>query len=154
MIIPKDERSAGATEAGVPEFMDFMMLDQPAGRCRCAADWRGSTKNANSRFNTAFRACTEPQRTAILDDISGLEPPSPDLSHGVAFFRSFRDLTATGFWSSKIGIEDLQFTGNVFVTDWKGCPGSLAETRPRIRPQKTTAEERQQNSVLVCVNHG
>ena len=30
LIIPKDERSGSATDAGVPEFMDFMMIDQPA----------------------------------------------------------------------------------------------------------------------------
>ncbi len=46
----------------------------------------------------------------------------PTCSHGIAFFRSFRDLVATGFWTSKIGIDDLQFIGNVFVMDWKGCP--------------------------------
>ena len=81
-----------------------------------------ASKESNSRFNINFRASTEAQRTAILDDISGLEPPSPDLSHGIAFFRSFRDLVATGFWTSKIGIDDLQFNGNVFVMEWKGCP--------------------------------
>jgi hypothetical protein len=79
-------------------------------------------QECNSRFNTTFRASTDAQRTAILDDISGLEPPSPDLSHGTAFFRSFRDLVATGFWTSRIGIADLQFSGNVFVMEWKGCP--------------------------------
>jgi len=106
IIIPKDERSVGAGEAGVPQFMDFMMLDQ----------------ECNSRFNTTFVASTDVQRTAVLDDISGLEPPSPDLSHGIAFFRSCRDLVATGFWTSKAGIADLQFTGNVFVAEWNGCP--------------------------------
>ena len=122
LIIPKDERSAGATEAGVPQFMDFMMLDQPARQVPMRGGLAWLDQESNSRFNTTFRASTEAQRTAILDDISGLEPPSPELSHGIAFFRSFRDLVATGFWTSKIGIEDLQFTGNVFVMDWKGCP--------------------------------
>ncbi len=79
-------------------------------------------QESNSRSNTTFRASTDAQRTAILVDISGLEPPTPDLSHGIAFFRSFRDLVATGFWTSKIGIADLQFSGNVFVMEWKGCP--------------------------------
>ena len=122
LIIPKDERSGGAIEAGVPQFMDFMMLDQPARQVPMRGGISWLDQEANSRFNTTFRASTEPQRTAILDDISGLEPPSPDLSHGIAFFRSFRDLVATGFWTSKIGIADLQFSGNVFVMEWKGCP--------------------------------
>ena len=122
IIIPKDERSAGATEAGVPQFIDFMMLDQPTRQIPMRGGLAWLDQESNSRFNTTFRASTDAQRTAILDDISGLEAPSPDLSHGIAFFRSFRDLVATGFWTSKIGIDDLQFTGNVFVMDWKGCP--------------------------------
>ncbi|MBI1874726.1 MAG: gluconate 2-dehydrogenase subunit 3 family protein, partial [Acidobacteria bacterium] len=46
----------------------------------------------------------------------------PELSHGVAFFNSFRDLTATGFWTSKMGMEDLRYLGNKFVREWTGCP--------------------------------
>ncbi len=122
LIIPKDERSGGAIDAAVPQFMDFMMLDQPARQVPMRGGLAWLDQEANSRFNTTFRASTDAQRTAILDDISGLEAPSPDLSHGIAFFRSFRDLVATGFWTSKIGIADLQFSGNVFVMEWKGCP--------------------------------
>ena len=122
LIIPKDERSGGAIEAGVPQFMDFMMLDQSTRQVPMRGGLAWLDQESNSRFNTTFRASTDAQRTAILDDISGLEAPSPDLSHGIAFFRSFRDLVATGFWTSKIGIADLQFSGNVFVMEWKGCP--------------------------------
>ena len=39
-----------------------------------------------------------------------------------AFFSSFRDLTASGFWSTKMGVADLQYQGNVFVDEWTGCP--------------------------------
>ena len=122
IIIPKDERSAGAGEAGVPQFMDFMMVDQPARQVPMRGGLAWLDQECNSRFNTTFVASTDTQRTEVLDDISGLEPRSPDHSHGIAFFRSFRDLVATGFWTSRIGIDDLQFTGNVFVAEWSGCP--------------------------------
>ncbi len=39
-----------------------------------------------------------------------------------AFFNSFRDLTASGFWSSEMGVKDLQYRGNAFVPEWTGCP--------------------------------
>jgi gluconate 2-dehydrogenase gamma chain len=42
-------------------------------------------------------------------------------SAGIAFFTLFRDLTATGFFTSEIGIKDLAFMGNQ-PYDWKGCP--------------------------------
>jgi hypothetical protein len=41
---------------------------------------------------------------------------------GAAFFSLFRDLVASGFWSSRMGVEDLRYTGNTFVAEWKGCP--------------------------------
>jgi hypothetical protein len=44
------------------------------------------------------------------------------MRHAVAFFSSFRDLTASGFWTTKMGIADLQYQGNVFVDEWTGCP--------------------------------
>jgi hypothetical protein len=122
LIIPNDERSGGAGEAGVPEFIDFMMVDQPLRQVPMRGGLAWLDQESNSRFNMTFAAATEAQRGEVLDEISGLEPRTPDQSHGVAFFRSFRDLVATGFWTSKIGIADLQFSGNVFVPEWNGCP--------------------------------
>lgn len=121
-IIPKDERSGGATAAGVPEFIDFMMVDQPARQVPMRGGLAWLDQECNERFNRTFAAATAAERAQILDEISGLEPARPDQSHGLAFFRSFRDLTATGFWTSEMGINDLQFMGNVFVKDWNGCP--------------------------------
>jgi hypothetical protein len=48
--------------------------------------------------------------------------PLDRLSHGVAFFSAFRDLTASGFWSSEMGVKDIEYIGNTFVAEWKGCP--------------------------------
>jgi gluconate 2-dehydrogenase gamma chain len=122
MILPKDERSGGATEAGVPEFIDFMMVDQPARQVPMRGGLAWLDQECNGRFNTTFAATSDAQRRQVLDEISGLEPARPDQSHGLAFFRSFRDLTATGFWTSKMGMDDLRFMGNVFVPEWNGCP--------------------------------
>ena len=46
----------------------------------------------------------------------------PDRIAGASFFSLFRDLVASGFWSSKMGVEDLEYSGNTFVAEWKGCP--------------------------------
>ena len=122
LIIPKDERSGSATDAGVPEFMDFMMIDQPrrqvAMRGGLALIDRLSTDRAGKRFVNA----TDRERRALLDEIAYTSNPDPGLSHAVAFFSSFRDLTASGFWSTKMGVADLQYQGNTFVSEWNGCP--------------------------------
>jgi hypothetical protein len=122
LIIPRDERSGSATEAGVPEFMDFTMVDQPARQTAMRGGLAWLDAEMNRRFDKTFLAATDAERRAILDDISGHGEPPPGLSHGQAFFRSFRDLTASGFWTSKMGIEDIGYIGNTFVADWSGCP--------------------------------
>ena len=121
VILPKDERSGSATDAGVPEFMDFTMVDQPARQTAMRGGLAWLDMEANRRFGKTFLGAADGERRAILDDISG-RTPAAAMSHGAAFFRSFRDLTASGFWTSKMGIEDLGYIGNTFVAEWTGCP--------------------------------
>ena len=122
MIIPADDRSGSATDAGVPEFMDFIMTDQPAAQTPMRGGLAWLDVEALERFDARFADCAEGQRRAILDDIAWPEHAPEELSHGVAFFNRFRDLTATGFWSSPMGVEDLQYLGNRYQNSWDGCP--------------------------------
>ena len=122
LIIPRDERSGSATDAGVPEFMDFMMGDRPDGQVPMRGGLAWLDNEAYERSGKTFLTSTEAERTAILDDIAWPKKAKPEMSQGVAFFNMFRDLTASGFWSSKIGVADLGYQGNTFVAEWKGCP--------------------------------
>ncbi|HKC40463.1 MAG TPA: gluconate 2-dehydrogenase subunit 3 family protein [Gemmatimonadales bacterium] len=122
IVIPSDERSGSATDAGVPEFMDFMMNERDDGRIPMRGGLAWLDTESRERFNKAFKDCVEQERQAILDDIAFPKRAKPEYSQGVAFFNMFRDLTASGFWSSKIGIADLDYRGNEFVTSWTGCP--------------------------------
>ena len=121
LIIPRDDRSGSATEAGVPVFMDFMMIDQPRRQVAMRGGLALVERLAASRFGKTFLAAPDAQRRQLLDEIAYTSNPDPGLSHAVAFFSSFRDLTATGFFTSKMGIADLQYQGNVFVAEWTGC---------------------------------
>jgi gluconate 2-dehydrogenase gamma chain len=122
LIIPKDERSGGAIDAGVPEFMDFIMIDQEDRQVAMRGGLAWLDLESQRRFDKTFLAAADAQRREILDDVSTYGELKPGMSHGRAFFRSFRDLTASGFWTSKMGIEDLGYIGNTFVPEWKGCP--------------------------------
>jgi len=122
LIIPKDERSGSATDARVPEWMDFMMIDQPARQTAMRGGLAWLDAECVRRHDKPFLKCTAAERSGILDDISWPQKARPEMSHGVAFFNGFRDLTASGFWTTKMGMDDLQFMGNVFVPEWKGCP--------------------------------
>src|SRR5262245_40782726 len=122
LIIPKDDRSGSATDAGVPEFMDFMMNDQPTRQTAMRGGLAWIDLQCQSRYDKTFLDCTADQRTAVLDDIAWPQRAKPELSQGIAFFSSFRDLTAGGFFSSKMGVEDLKYLGNVMNPNWAGCP--------------------------------
>jgi gluconate 2-dehydrogenase gamma chain len=140
LIIPRDERSGSATDAGVPEFMDFIMTDpvetDHAREARQTA-MRGGLAwidfECVKRFGHDFVSSSEAERVSLLDDIAHLKADEQDdvqdprdmrvqLRHGPSFFASFRDLTASGFWSSRMGVADLAYTGNTYVAEWKGCP--------------------------------
>ncbi len=122
MVIPADEKSGSATAARVPEFIDFMMMDGGEPRrvaMRGGLAWLDT--ESEKRFDQKFVAATAAQRGKILDDIAWPKRAPASLSHGVAFFNRFRDLTAAGFFSSEMGHRDLAFQGNVPVMEWKGC---------------------------------
>lgn len=122
LVIPKDDRSGSATDAAVPEFMDFMMVDQPNRQTAMRGGLAWIDLTCEDRFDKRFLDCTAAERAAVLDDIAWPQRAKPGLAPGVAFFNSFRDLTASGFWSSKMGVEDLKYIGNTMVPEWKGCP--------------------------------
>jgi gluconate 2-dehydrogenase gamma chain len=121
IIIPRDERSGGATDAGVPEFMDFILNEQTNNQTRMRGGLAWLDTECHERFGKTFLASTEVDRTAVLDDIAWPAKAKPQHSQGVAFFTWFRDLTASGYYSSKVGMEDLRYMGNTMLAEWKGC---------------------------------
>jgi hypothetical protein len=120
-IIPRDEKSGSATDAGVPEFMDFMMTDQPNRQLAMRGGLAWIDRECQRRYDKTFVAASDTERRAILDDISWPRRARPEMRTGVTFFNSFRDLTASGFFTSKIGMADLGYMGNTFVRQWTGC---------------------------------
>lgn len=127
MIIPKDERSGSASDAGVPEFMDFMMIDQPSRQTAMRGGLALIDHLCEERFDKRFTDSTDNERREVLDEIAYPATVKPELKHAAAFFSSFRDLTASGFWSTRMGVADLQYLGNRFVADWKGCPAEALQ---------------------------
>lgn len=122
LIIPRDERSGSASDAAVPEFIDFTVDDRPFMQIPVRGGLRWLDAESHDRHGAAFVDLTEAQQAGILNDIAWPALASPGMGHGVAFFNRFRDLVASGFWSSKMGIEDLDYRGNLAVPAWNGCP--------------------------------
>lgn len=122
LTLPADARGPSASEAGVPEFMDFVMAEEMDNRERMRTGLAWLDTEARARFGAPFVAVTEAQQKAILDDIAWPKQAKPAFAVAAEFFNEFRNLTATGYWSSQVGVEDLKYIGNTFVTEWTGCP--------------------------------
>jgi hypothetical protein len=122
LIIPKDERSGNASDAGVPEFIDFMMTDQPDRQLLMRGGVKWLDSECRKQYGQPFVKCTAAQQTEMCDALAFPAKAKPQHSHGVRFFGAVRDLTATGFFTSKIGIADLDYKGNTFVAQWTGAP--------------------------------
>ena len=124
-IIPRDERSGSATDAKVPEFIDFLMADNDASLASRTAMHGGLAwldNECEHRLMKTFVGATDAQRRQVLDDIAWPKKARPEMHYGVVFFSRFRDLTASGFFSSQMGWQDVQYKGNVALPAWNGCP--------------------------------
>jgi len=121
LIIPKDDRSGSASDAGVPEFIDYIVSAQADRQVAMRGGLGWLDNECRERFDKAYLDCAEAQRRQVIDDIAWPRRAKPEFSHGVRFFTTMRDLVATGFFSSKIGVKDIGFMGNL-ATVWDGPP--------------------------------
>jgi gluconate 2-dehydrogenase gamma chain len=124
LIIPKDERSGSASDAGAPEFVDHIVSVQRERQVAARGGLKWLDTESLKRFDKTFVQATDAQRRLILDDIAFPEKADKRFSHGVRFFNGMRDLVAAGFWSSKVGVKDLGNQGNV-PTVWDGAPQNV-----------------------------
>jgi gluconate 2-dehydrogenase gamma chain len=124
IIIPADGKSGSATDAGVPDFIEFMAKDRIELQTPLRGGLRWLDAQATKRFAKAFVEISPKQRLEIIDDIAYPNRKIVGMSQGVTFFNLARNLTATGFWSSKMGISDIGYVGNV-PNNWDGPPAEV-----------------------------
>lgn len=126
IIIPKDEVSGSATEAGVPDFIEFMAKDRPEYQTRLRGGIKWLDLQCMRRFDADFASCNADQQIEMVDEIAWPEKAKPEMQPGVAFFNTMRDLTACGFFTSKMGLADLGYMGNR-PNQWNGVPQDVLD---------------------------
>lgn len=126
IIIPKDETSGSATEAGVPAFIEFIVKDRPAHQLPMRGGLKWLDVQSLKRYNKRFIEVSSQEQLAIVDDIAYPALAKPEMKQGVAFFNKMRDLTATGFFTSEMGIKDLGYAGNK-PNRWDGVPQEVLD---------------------------
>jgi hypothetical protein len=126
IIIPKDSTSGSASDAGVPAFIEFIVKDMPRHQTPIRGGLKWLDIQCMKRYNADFASCSASQQIEMVDDIAYPEKAKPELQQGVAFFNLMRDLTACGFFTSEIGIKDLDYKGNK-PNQWDGVPQEVLD---------------------------
>ncbi|SIO45217.1 gluconate 2-dehydrogenase subunit 3 family protein [Chitinophaga niabensis] len=126
IIIPKDEHSGSATDAKVPDFIEFIVKDQPKFQTPIRGGLRWLDMHCLKKHNKSFTELAAAEQLGVVDEIAFPERATPFVSQGVAFFSTIRNLTATGFFTSKMGLEDLGYKGNQ-PNEWDGVPEDVLQ---------------------------
>jgi gluconate 2-dehydrogenase gamma chain len=124
IIIPKDEVSGSASDAKVPEFIEFIVKDMPQHQTPMRGGLKWLDLQCFERYQKAFKECESKQQIEMIDEIAYPEKAKPELKQGVAFFNLMRNLTATGFYTSEIGVKDIGYVGNR-PNQWAGVPDDV-----------------------------
>ena len=124
IIIPKDEKSGSASDAKVPDFIEFIVKDMPDHQTPMRGGLRWLDLQCLNRFGKVFTDCSHAQQIELVDMIAYPAKAKPEMAQGVAFFNRMRDLTASGFYTTKMGIDDIGFAGNN-PNKWTGVPDDV-----------------------------
>ena len=139
MIIPADD-APGAKEAGVAEFIDFMVANrvpviakpdvrstedaiqmgtEAQNQFVSGLDWMNAL--SKSEFGHDFLDCSTWQQQSLLEGLAYKAKFKPRTEGGREFFRLMRDYTVVGYYTTKIGLESIGYPGLRLF--WPAMPG-------------------------------
>ncbi|MGZ3763422.1 MAG: gluconate 2-dehydrogenase subunit 3 family protein [Mucilaginibacter sp.] len=124
IIIPKDAVSGSASDAKVPDFIEYIVKDMPEHQVPMRGGLRWLDMQCLKRFSKGFKDCNHTQQMEMVDEIAWPKKAKPEMHQGVAFFNLMRNLTATGFYTSEIGVKDVGYMGNT-PNQWNGVPDDV-----------------------------
>ncbi len=139
ILIPKDDKSGSASDAKVPEFIEFIVKDMPDHQLPMRGGLRWLDLQMLNRYNNPFKDCSADQQIQMVTEIAYPGKAKPEMQQGVAFFNRIRSLTAIGFFTSKMGLDDLGYAGNK-PNQWNGVPDDVLKQYGLAYTEKELAE--------------
>jgi len=110
LIIPRTD-TPGASDAGVPTFIDRVLSRDARAKTRFLAGMKELDERCRSKYGSAFAALSVEQQTEALTSIRDSK-----------FFKQVKDLTIDGYYTSKAGLTvELGWNANTFLPEFKGC---------------------------------
>lgn len=126
IIIPADDVSGSATDAGVPDFIEFMVKDIPSNQTPMRGGLKWLDVQSQRMFGNAFVNCKASEQLQLVDQIAYPAKAKPEMAQGVAFFSLMRNLSSSGFFTSEMGVKDIGYVGNRPGV-WDGVPQEVWE---------------------------
>ncbi|MFY0650890.1 MAG: gluconate 2-dehydrogenase subunit 3 family protein [Cyclobacteriaceae bacterium] len=126
LILPANAEHGGAVDAGVPEFVEFIVKDMPKHQLPIRGGLMWLDNHSNKKFKLEFKALSSDQQKEILDEIAYPKTASIEVKQGVDFFSLMRNLTLTGYYTTEMGIKDIGYAGNV-PNVWDGVPEEVLQ---------------------------
>ncbi len=139
IIMPKDATSGSASEAKVPEFIEFIVKDMPDHQVPVRGGLRWLDLHSHNKHGKSFVSCTHEQQIGIVDEIAYPKKAKPEVAQGVSFFNKMRDLVTTGYYTSEIGVKDLGYMGNQ-PNQWNGVPDDVLKQHGLAYTEKELKE--------------
>jgi hypothetical protein len=139
IIIPRDEVSGSASDAKVPDFIEFIVKDMPEHQIPMRGGLRWLDIQCLKSFEKAFKDCSPKQQIEMVDQIAYPKKAKPEMAPGVAFFSLMRNLTASGFYTTEIGVKDMGYIGNV-PNQWNGVPEDVLKQHNLAYTEKELKE--------------
>lgn len=126
IVIPKDEVSPSASEAMVPDYIEFMLKDQPANQTFFRGGLMWLNHQANERFSMSYNDISQSQRMEIIEEIAWPDKAKVEVASGVRFFNLLRNMTVSGFYTTEFGFKDIGYVGNK-PNVWDGVPQDVMD---------------------------
>lgn len=142
LILPPNELGS-IEQAGVVDFIEFMAKDVPEFQVKIRGGLMWLNNHCNSKYNTVFVNCTEDQQKEVLDKIAFPDPEADEQVQEVQFFSLMRNLVLTGYFTSEVGIKELNYKGNT-PNNWDGVPQEVLDEHGLSYDPEWLAK---------CVNH-
>jgi len=135
LIIPSDG-SPGARETGVSEFVDFMVFSDPGIRYRFRYGLTWLDAHAEQLHGKPFCDLSAEDQTEILRHLAYKDKFRPGEAEGREFFKLVREYTIMGFYTSRAGLEQLDYPGLKFYSESPGCPHGNDPEHLHLPPPK------------------
>jgi len=126
LILPATPTAGSATEAEVPAFIDFIVRDLPYHQVPIQGGLMWLNGESIKRFDNVFDKCKEAEQKQILDDIAypAATEEGNEFDAGRAFFTRFRNLVLSGYYTTRMGLDDVGYVGN-YANLWDGVPDDV-----------------------------